>query len=136
MLLYLRMFPFSQNFDDYHEMTEAEAQVTLCGVYPPGIVFTLERSNLPEPLQKIPTLVQGFVSGVTDPYMLKLPLGQPSHVVFTVRNDAKDAPETGNLNAYLLLKLGDRVLMSPPCHKLGNLPHHFSGQCPLSGVFK
>ena len=55
---------------------------------------------------------------------------------FTVRYDAKDAPKTGNLNAYLLLKLEDRVLMSPPCHKLGDLPHHFSGQCPLTGVFR
>jgi hypothetical protein len=33
------MFPFSQNLDDYHEMTEAEAQVTLSGAYPAGTVF-------------------------------------------------------------------------------------------------
>lgn len=130
------MFPFSQNLDDYHEMTEAEAQVSLSGIYPPGIVFTLERPDLPAPLQKIPTLVQGFVSGVTDPSTLQSLSGEPSHVVFTVRYDAKDAPKTGNLNAYLLLKLEDRILMSPPCHKLGDLPHHFSGQCPLTGVFK
>jgi hypothetical protein len=130
------MFPFSQNLDDYHKMTEAEARVTLSGVYPRGIVFTLERKVLPAPLQRIPTFVQGFVSGVTNPSALLLASGEPSHVVFTVRYDAKDAPKTGNLNAYLLIKLEDRVLMSPPCSELGDLPHHFSGQCPISGVFK
>jgi len=130
------MFPFSQNLDDYHEMTEAEAQVTLSEIYPAGIVFTLDRPALPAPLQKIPTFVQGFVSGVTDPSTIQSPSGHPSHVVFTMRYDAKDAPKTGNLNAYLLLKFEDRVLMSPPCHELGDLPHHFSGQCPLKGVFR
>lgn len=130
------MFPFSQNLDDYHEMTEAEAQITLSGAYPAGTVFSLDRCSMPSPLQKIPTLVQGFVSGVTDPTAFQISSGDPSHVVFTVRHDAKDAPMTGNLNAYLLLKFEDRVLLSPPCHKLGDLPHHFSGQCPLSGVFK
>ncbi len=130
------MFPFSQNLDDYHEMTEAEAQVTLSGSYPPGIVFTLERPDLPAPLQKISTLVQAFVSGIVDPSTVQSPYGDPSHVVFTERYDAKDAPKTGNLNAYLLLKVEGRVLMSPPCHKLGDLPHHYSGTCPLSGVFR
>lgn len=130
------MFPFSQNLDDYHEMTEVEAQVTLSGSYPLGIVFALERPALPAPLQRIPTLVQSFVSGITNPSTFQLASGEPSHVVFTVRYDAKDAPKTGNLNAYLLLKLEGRVLMSPPCHELGNLPHHFSGQCPLKGVFR
>ena len=129
------MFPFSQDLDDYHEMTEAEAKVTLSGVYPPGIVFALKHADLPGPLQKIAPLVQAFVSGVTDPFTLQSPFGDPSQVVFTVRYDAKDAPKTGNLNAYLLLKVGNRVFMSPPCHNLGNLPHHFSGECPLSGIF-
>jgi len=130
------MFPFSQDLGDYHETTEAEVQVTLSGVYPPGIVFTLKRADLPGPLQGIAPLVQAFISGVTDPSTLQSPSGDPSHVVFTVRYDAKDAPKTGNLNAYLLLKVEDRVLMSPPCHNLGNLPHHFSGECPLSGIFR
>jgi hypothetical protein len=130
------MFPFSSNLIDYREMTETEAHVTLSGIYPPGVVFTLKRADLPAPLQKIPTLVQAFVSGVTDPICLQTSAGYPSHVVFTVRYDATDAPKTGNLNAYLLLKLKDKVMMSPPCSELGGLPHHFSGQCPLSGVFK
>ena len=134
--MHSRMFPFSQNLDDYHEMTEADADVTLSGVYPQGIVFNLPRTELPAPLKKIESLMLAFVSGVTDPTTFQIPSGDPSHVVFTVRNDAKDAPKTGNLNAYLLLKFENKVLMSPPCHKLGGLPHHFSGECPLSGVFK
>jgi hypothetical protein len=130
------MFPFSQNLRDYTKVTEAEVQRTLADTYPRGIIYQLEKPELPDSLQKMPTLSSSFVSGVAAPIVRVPQAGEVRQVIFTVRLDMRDAPETGNLNAYLLLRVGNETYMSPPCARLGDFPHHFSGQCPISGAFK
>ena len=37
---------------------------------------------------------------------------------------------------YLLLRVGNETYMSPPGARLGDFPHHSSGQCPISAAFK
>jgi hypothetical protein len=131
------MFPFDQNLRKYTPITEEEALRTLAGHYPRGIMYEVEKKELPDSLQKIETLVAAFVSGVRYPVTEAPKEGDPQSVIFTVRLDMKDAPETGNLNAYLLLRVGEKVLMSPPCYKLAlTFPHHFCGRIPVSGAFK
>ena len=79
---------------------------------------------------------EAFVSGVQAAVTAAPAEGIPETVIFTIREDLKDAPETGNLNAYLLLRTGDNTIMSPPCNKLAPFPHHFSGISPLAAAFK
>lgn len=130
------MFPFDPNLNNYKLISEEEASRVLADQCPRGIVFQLEPAELPDSLQKIPTLAAAFVSGVVGPVATSPREGDPHSVIFTVRNDIKDAPNTGNLNAYLLLRVGAEVFMSPPCRQLAPFPHHFSGSIPVSGVFK
>jgi hypothetical protein len=130
------MFPFSQDFRDYTKVTEAEVQRSLADIYPRGVVYQLGRTELPDSLQKIPTLAASFVSGVAAPIIQVPNSGEARQVIFTVRLDMTDAPETGNLNAYLLLRVDNETYMSPPCSRLREFPHHFSGQCPISAAFK
>lgn len=48
----------------------------------------------------------------------------------------KDVSATGDLNAYLLLKVGNEVLKSPSCNKLGPLPHHYLWAVSPDSIFK
>ena len=70
--------------------------------------FPLNRDQLPEPLQNIKTLVTGFVSGVRDGVPSPVGSGKMLEVHYTVRNEAKDAPLTGNANAYCVLEVGEK----------------------------
>ena len=131
------MFPFDTNLDHYKEITEQEATRLLSDHYPRGIIYQVDKPELPNSLQKVNNLVAAFVSGVNAPVTAAPKEGEPEKVVFLVRDDIKDAPETGNINAHLLLRFNDKVLMSPPCKKLTPpFQHHFSGVIPISGVFK
>ena len=130
------MFPFSRDAAKYTSIALYQASNTLASNYPRGILYEVELSALPDSLRKTPTLKQAFVSGVQGVVTAIPAGGQANTIIFTVREDIKDAPETGNMNAYLLLSTGEQVLMSPPCHKLGPFPHHFSGPVPLSAAFK
>lgn len=129
------MFPFATDATKYTKISPDDAAQALSENYPKGVLFEIDLKELPESLQKIKTLKQAFVSGVQGPVTAAPAGGVPETVIFTVREDLKDAPETGNLNAYLLLKTGDQTLMSPPCNKLGQYPHHYSGICPLGAAF-
>lgn len=77
-------------------------------------------------------LVGGFVSGFAPAAQSPIGSGTPLEVDFTVRYDVKDLPNTGNLYAYLILQVDTGYYMSPPCTRLGTIPHHFSGAIPLN----
>ena len=124
------MFPFSTDPNDYKEITPEQADKVLSSGTA-GEVREIPLHLLPDSLRKINNLASALVSGVTTPLTTAPVGGDPETVIFTVRNDTKDAPATGNLYAYLLLRTGDAVLMSPPCKALSPYPHHFSGACPL-----
>ncbi|WP_428304800.1 hypothetical protein [Lacipirellula sp.] len=130
------MFQFSTDLAKYHPISLQEAKSTFADHDPKGVVFKVNLQDLPTALQKIPTLNDAYVSGIQDDIGAAPAAGTPQAVILTAREDVKDAPATGNLNAYLLLTVGDSVFMSPPCNKLGSLPHHYSGQFPLESVFK
>jgi hypothetical protein len=121
----------------YKEISQEEATRILSDHYPRGVIYQLEKPDLPDSLQKVDNLAAAFISGVSAPVTAAPKYGKPETVIFVIRNDIKDAPETGNINAHLLLRVDEKVLMSPPCKKLtGAFPHHFSGAIPISGAFK
>ena len=130
------MFPFSIDPNKYTAITSEEAERTLSENYPKGVLYEVPVDDLPDSLRGIKTLKQAFVSGVQAAVTAAPAEGIPETVIFTIREDLKDAPETGNLNAYLLLRTGDNTILSPPCNKLAPFPHHFSGISPLAAAFK
>lgn len=130
------MFQFSSDFAKYHSISLQEAKATFADQDQKGIVYRVDLQDLPTALRKIPTLREAYVSGVQGSIGAAPSQGTPQAVILTAREDLKDAPATGNLNAYLLLTVGDNVFMSPPSNKLGSLLHHYSGQFPLESVFK
>ena len=125
------MFPFSTDLKKYTEISsgDANARRELIGENY-KFCIPLNRDQLPESLRKIPKLVSAFVSGVNDGTQSPVGSGKMLEVVYTVRHDAKDA-ETGNANAYLYLQIGPKFYQSPPCRKLGDIPHHFRGKIPF-----
>ena len=126
------MFPFSTDLKKYTEISSKDANARrelIDENY--NFCIPLNRDQLPESLQKIPTLVSAFVSGVKAGTQSPVGSGKMLEVVYTVRHHAKDAPETGNANAYLYLQIGPKFYQSPPCDKLGDIPHHFRGKIPF-----
>jgi hypothetical protein len=126
------MFPFESDFNKYKQITEDEATRRLSLISGAGFCYTTPTGSLPQSLQRVNNLVGGFVSGFAPEAQSPIGSGTPLEATFTVRYDVKDAPFTGNLYAYLILQVGTGYYMSPPCTKLGTIPHHFSGVIPLN----
>lgn len=126
------MFPFESDFTKYKQITEGEATRRLSLIAGTEFCYATPTGSLPESLQHVKNLVGSFVSGFAPGAQSPVGSGTPMEATFTVRYDVKDAPLTGNLYAYLILQVGTGFYMSPPCTKLGSIPHHFSGVIPLN----
>ena len=125
-------FPFSPNFAKYTQITEDEATRRLSLISGAGFCYRCPITGLPTSLQKVNDLVDAFVSGLSPSTPSPVGKGTPLEVTFTERLDVGDAPKTGNLYAHCILQVGTGYYMSPPCTKLGAIPHHFSGALPLN----
>lgn len=125
-------FPFESDFDKYKEISQDEATRRLSLISGAHFCYTAPTGSLPQRLQKVNNLVGSFVSGFAPGAQSPIGSGTPLEATFTMRHDVKDAPLTGNLYAYLILQVGTGYYMSPPCTKLGTIPHHFSGAIPLN----
>ena len=103
------MFPFSTNLNKYTEISsgDANARRELIGENY-NFCIRLNRDQLPESLQKIPTLVSAFVSGVEDGTQSPVGSGKMLEVNYTVRNDPNNAPETGKANAFCIFRGRDQ----------------------------
>ena len=129
------MFPFESDFDRYSKISEQDATQRLSLISGAGFCYNAPIASLPQSLQRVNNLVGSYVSGCSPAAGSPVGSGIPIETTFTVRYDIKDAPLTGNLYAYLILKVGPDYFMSPPCTKLGAIPHHFKDAIPLNVEF-
>ena len=131
------MFPFSTDLSKYTEISSGDANARR-HFYDPDCKFVapLNIDKLPQPLQKVNNLVAGYVSGVTPSVASPVGTAKVLEVDYTARYDVKDAPATGNAYAYCVLQVEDRFFVSPPCNKLGDIPHHFEGKIPFEYYIK
>ncbi|MFZ5495498.1 MAG: hypothetical protein ACOZE5_09215 [Verrucomicrobiota bacterium] len=125
------MFPFESDFNKYIQISQDEATRRLSLISGANFCYTAPTGSLPKSLQRVNNLAGCYVSGMAPGAQSPIGSGIPLEAAFTVRHDVKDAPLTGNLYAYLILQVGTGYYMSPPCTKLGEIPHHFSGVVPL-----
>lgn len=126
------MFPFESDFNKYKQISLDEATRRLSLISGAGFCYRTPMDSLPQSLQRVNNLVGCFVSGFAPEAQSPIGIGTPVEATFTLRRDVMDAPLTGNLYAYLILQVGTGYYMSPPCTKLGTIPHHFSGVIPLN----
>lgn len=117
------MFPFESDFSKYTQISEEDAKRRLSLISGVDFCYCVPTGSLPQNLQGVHNLVAAYVSGFEHGAPSPIGSGIPIETTFTVRHDVKDAL-TGNLYAYCILNAGTGYYMSPPCTKLGQIPHH------------
>ena len=126
------MFPFETDLRKYTQISEEEATKRLSLISGANFCYETPTGSLPGSLQKMNGLAGAYVSGFFEGAKSPIGSGTPLEATFAVRYDPKDAPMTGNLYVFCILHVGNGYYMSPPCTKLGEIPHHFMSGTPLN----